>query len=440
MNYKKFFELAKARGIEASELYSAKKYSLSFELFHSEVSSYSTSETFSMSARGIYKDKFGVVRTEKVDAKTPEFLVDEIIANAKVIEKADKALLFKGSEKYHKRNLYNKDIPAISIDEKMKNLFEIEAKLKKADPRIVEIETVQYSEDAVEVNLVNSYGLNLKSKSNYYVYAASVVVKQGEEVKTGYKVLLSNDPKELNIDKFVAQVVEDATRKLGGTQCDSKKYPIVLNPKTAASFLDPYLESASAEEVQKHSSLFIGKLNQQVASKKITILEQPLLKNCFFRYFDDEGVATQNKKIVEKGILKTYLHNLETAQREGTTTTGNGYRGGSKIGVGFVNPSIKPGRKSEADLLAKIKTGVYISSVTGLHAGLNPQSGNFSLQAEGFMIRDGKLAEPLSLITVAGNLLDLFMHVRDVANNAELQLSGISAPSLLIKSLAVSGK
>jgi PmbA protein len=393
-----------------------------------------------MSARGIYNDKFGVVRTEKVDAKTPEHLVDEIISNAKVIEKADKALLFKGSDKYQKRNLYNKDIPAISIDQKMKNLFEIEAKLKKADPRIVEIEGVQYSEDAIEVNLVNSYGLNLKSKSNYYVYAASVVVKQGEEVKTGYKVLLSNDPKELDIDKFVDQVVENATSKLGGTQCDSKKYPVILNPKTAASFLDPYLESASAEEVQKHSSLFIGKLNQQVASKKVTILEQPLLKNCFFRYFDDEGVATVNKKIVEKGILKTYLHNLETAQREGTTTTGNGYRGGSKIGVGFVNPSIKPGRKSEADLLAKIKTGVYISSVAGLHAGLNPQSGNFSLQAEGFMIRDGKLAEPLSLITVAGNLLDLFMNVREVANNAELQLSGISAPSLLIKNLAISGK
>lgn len=110
------------------------------------------------------------------------------------------------------------------------------------------------------------------------------------------------------------------------------------------------------------------------------------------------------------------------------------------MGVSFVNPSIKPGRLSEADLLAKVKTGVYISSVQGLHAGLNPQSGNFSLQAEGFMIRDGKIAEPLSLITVAGNLLDLFLSVRDVANNSELQLSGITAPSLLIKSLAISGK
>ncbi|MFA7378008.1 MAG: TldD/PmbA family protein [Erysipelotrichia bacterium] len=440
MNHRKFFELAASKGITASEIYSSKKYSLSFELFHSEVSSYSTSESFSMSARGIYNDKFGVAITEKVDRFTPELLVNEIIANAKVIEKHDKALLFKGSEKYHKRNLYNKEIPAISIDQKMKNLYEIEAKLKKADPRIIEIETVSYSEDAVEVNLVNSYGLNLKSKSNYYVYAAAVVVKQGEEVKTGYKVLLSNDPKELDIDKFVKQVVEDATRKLGGTQCDSKKYPIVLNQKTAASFLEPYLESASAEEVQKHSSFFIGKLNQPVASKKVTILEQPLLKNCFFRYFDDEGVATTNKKIVEKGILKTYLYNLETAQREGKVTTGNGYRGGSKMGVSFVNPSIKPGRKSEAELLSKIKTGVYISSVAGLHSGLNPQSGNFSLQAEGFMIRDGKIAEPLSLITVAGNLLEMFMNVREVGNNPELQLSGISSPSLLIKNLAVSGK
>lgn len=440
MNYTKFFELAKAKGITASEIYSSKKYSLSFELFHSEVSSYSMSDSFSMDARGIYNNKFGVAITEKVDRNTPEHLVNEIIANAKVIEKDDNALLFKGSEKYHKRNMFNKEIEAISIDEKMKNLYEIEAKLKKYDPRVVEIETVQYSEEASEVNLVNSYGLNLKSKSNYYVYVAAVVVKEGEEVKTGFKVLLSNDPKELNIDRFVKETVEDATRKLGGTQCASKKYPIVLNQKSVASFLDPYLESASAEEIQKQSSFFIGKLNQQVASKKVTVLEQPLLKNCFFRYFDDEGVATTNKRVIDKGVLKLYFHNLETAQRAGETTTGNGYKTGSKIGVGFINPAIKPGRKSEDELIAKVKLGVYVSSVAGLHAGLNPQSGNFSLQAEGFMIRDGKIAEPLSLITVAGNLLELFNDVREVGNNPELQLSGISAPSLLIKKLAVSGK
>lgn len=440
MNVKKFFELAKSRGIEASEIYSRKKYSLSFELFHSEVSSYSMSESLSLSARGIYEGKFGVVNTEKVDRHTPNFLVDEIIANAKVIEKEDPALLFEGSDKYKKKNLFNREIEEISIDQKMKNLLEIETKLRKFDPRVIEVQTVQYSEEAVEVVLANSYGLNLKSKSNYYVYGAVVVVKEGDEVKTGYKVLLSNDPNELNIDEFVKEVVLDATRKLGGTQCDSKNYPVVLSQKAAAGLLGPYLQSASAEEVQKHSSLFIGKLNERVASSKITVLEQPLLKNPFFRYFDDEGVATVNKKIIDKGILTTYLHNLETAYKANTTTTGNGYRSGSKIGVSFVNPSIKPGRLTEEEMVAKVKDGVYLSDVAGLHAGLNPQSGNFSLQAEGFVIRDGKLAEPLSLITVAGNLLELFMDVQEVANNSELQLSGITSPSLLIKSLAISGK
>jgi PmbA protein len=440
MNIKKFFELAKEKGIEASEVYSSKKSSLSFELFHSEVSSYTASESFSLSARGIYKNKFGVVKTEKVDKKTPAFLVEEIIANAKVIEKVEPALLFKGSEKYKKKNLYNPEIEKISIDQKMKNLYEIEAKLRKFDPRVIEVQTVQYEEEAVEVNLANSYGLNLKSKSNYFVYVAVVVVKENEEVKTGYKVLLSNDPNELNIDKFVEEVVLDATRKLGGSQCESKKYPVVLNQKSAADLLRAYLQSASAEEVQKQSSLFIGKLNQKVASKKITILEEPLRKNVFFRYFDDEGVATYNKKIVDKGVLTTYLHNLETAHKANTTTTGNGYRTGSKIGVSYVNPLIKPGKVSEEEMINNIQEGVYISSIAGLHAGLNPQSGNFSLQAEGFMIREGKLAEPLSLITVAGNLLDLFMDVSEVANNLELQLSGVTSPSLLVKSLAVSGK
>lgn len=440
MNIKKFFELAKDKGIEASEVYSSKKSSLSFELFHSEVSSYAASESFSLSARGIYNGKFGVVRTEKVDRNTPHFLVEEIIANAKVIEKVEPALLFKGSEKYKKKNLYNPEIEKISIDQKMKNLYEIEAKLRQFDPRVVEIQTVQYEEEFVEVNLANSYGLNLNSKSNYFVYAAVIVVKENEEIKTGYKILLSNDPKELDIDKFVKEVVSDATRKLGSSQCESKKYPVVLNQKSAASLLSAYLESASAEEVQKHSSLFIGKLNQKVASKKVTILEEPLRQNIFFRYFDDEGVATYNKKIVDKGVLTTYLHNLETAHKSNTTTTGNGYRSGSTIGVGFVNPLIKPGKISEEEMVSGVQEGVYISEISGLHAGLNPQSGNFSLQAEGFMIRDGKLSEPLSLITVAGNLLDLFMDISEVASNSELQLSGVTAPSLLIKNLAISGK
>lgn len=440
MNAKKFFQLAKEKGIEASELTINKSYSLSFSLFHSEIDSYKVSDSASISARGIVNGKFGASSTEKDDKTTPEFLIKSIVDSARVIEKDDKAILFKGSPKYKKKNLYNEKIEQISVKEKLDNLYKMEKRLKEIDPRITEVESVEYEEASSEHVLCNSYGLNLKSKNNHYVYVAAVVAKEGDDVKSGWNVLLSSDPDEFDLEAFCQKTVKKAVSKLGGKQCKSKKYPVLFNPECTANLLDFFIESASSEEVQKQSSVFIGKLNQVVASKKVTVLESPLEKNCFFRYFDDEGVATYNKKVLEKGVLKTFFYNLETAAREGVTTTGNGYSLGSKIGVGTVNIQLKPGKKSEQEIMSKIKEGIYITTLNGLHSGMNAQSGNFSLQTEGFVIREGKLAEPVSLITVAGNLFDLFKNVKEVANNVELQLGGTSAPSMLIKKLAISGK
>ena len=111
-----------------------------------------------------------------------------------------------------------------------------------------------------------------------------------------------------------------------------------------------FISNAIADEVQKNTSLFKGKLHQLVASKKVTIEERPLDKNVFFRYFDDEGVATYNKKIVNRGVLETYLYNLATAKKDGVESTGNGYRGSGKVGTSTGNVVLKPGKKSEQEL------------------------------------------------------------------------------------------
>ena len=171
-------------------------------------------------------------------------------------------------------------------------------------------------------------------------------------------------------------------------------------------------------------------------------IENPLEKNVFFRYFDDEGVATFAKPLIEKGILKTYLYNLETARIDGVPSTGNGYKGSAKgkIGIRFNNVIVKEGKQSEEEIFSTISEGIYITEVQGLHAGMNKTSGNFSLQAAGFMIRDGKLAEPVNLITIAGNLLKVMEDIKALANNSETQLSSITCPSVYIKSIAVSGK
>ena len=103
-----------------------------------------------------------------------------------------------------------------------------------------------------------------------------------------------------------------------------------------------------------------------------------------------------------------------------------------------MNLYLKPGRLSEEELFKKIKNGVYITSITGLHAGLNPNSGDFSLQAEGYEVVDGKIAKPLGLITVGGNLVDVFKDVLAVGNNSKLLVTAITTPSIAIKNLKVS--
>ena len=440
MKYDKFFALAKEAGIEEAELYIGESYSLSFSLFHSEVDNYSSNKSMVILARGIINGKFGTATCDSWSNEHAKYLVNEIVENAKVIENEDPAFIFEGSPKYKKVNTFNSELAKISIDEKMKKLYELEAAIKAGDPRVIEVGGVEYSESAESVTIINTKGLKLAQKSNYFVYIGQAVAKEGQQVKSGYELFLDNDFSKVNISKLAKEVVENTVNQLGGEACESNTYKAVLSPDVVKSFLGAYVGNADAEEVQKHSSLFIGKLNEKVASSKITIEDKPLQRNVFSRWFDDEGVATYNKAIIKNGVLQTYLYNLTTAAKDGVQSTGNGSRGGSKMGISTFFLQLKPGKKSQEELFQEVGNGVYITDVQGLHAGLNPQSGNFSLQSTGFLIKDGKRDRGLDVITVSGNLIDIFKDVLEVGSDERVFPSGVACSSLLIKKIVVSGK
>ena len=438
MNLNKFFAQAKAEGIEVSEISFSKTASKSFSLFHKELDNYSISNQSTLKARGIYKDKLGTVRTEDITDASIPYLISTIKSTASVIEKVEEPIIFKGSKKYHKKNMFNKELSEVSVDKKLEILHRLEDLAYAYDKRITEVE-VSYSENESESLLANSYGLKLKSHNNYFYYYLSIVAKDGDEIKSDGDIFLDSDFNKFEPKAFVKKICDKVLSKFHGKSIKSKTYKAVLNPEVVSQFVNALVStSCSAENVQKKSSLFVDKLGSQILSKKVTIEERPLEKNCFFTYFDNEGVATYNKKIFDKGVLKTYLYNLETAKKDGVESTGNGYGEGSKIGVDVVNLYLKPGKLSKEDLFKKIKKGVYITSITGLHAGLNPQSGDFSLQAEGYIVEDGKVISPLSLITVGGNLVSVLKDVIAVGNDPELQLIGTTAPSIAIKNLKVS--
>ena len=438
--YDNFFALAKEAGLQEVELYISESRSLHISLFHGEVDEYKDNNGYSILARGILNGKCGAASADVWNAEKAKWLVNEIVANAKVIENDDPIFIFKGSEKYHKVNTFNKALEEVSIDQKMEKLYATEKALKGIDPRIVEIAGVEYSQSTEKVILMNSNGLNLVQRSNYYYFVAQCVAKEGEQTKSGYDFFFDNDFNKFNPEEFAKKVVKLTVDQLGGEACESNKYKAVLHPDVVTSLLKAYVGHANAEEVQKNSSLFIGKIGQKIASSKVTIEDKPLQKNAFARWFDDEGVATYNKPIIKNGVLQTYLYNLTTAAKAGVQTTGNGYGGGSKKGISSTFLSLKPGKKTQEQLFEEVGNGVFITDVSGLHAGLNPQSGNFSLQSTGFMIENGKRGKPLDLITVSGNLLEIFKDVMEVGNDVTVSPSGVSAESVLIKKIAVSGK
>ena len=437
--YDKFFALAKEAGLQEVELYISESHSLNISMFHGEVDEYKDNNGYSILARGILNGKCGSATADVWNKDKAAWLVKEMVANAKVIENDDPIFIFKGSEKYHKVNTFNKDLENVSIDLIMKGLVDVEKECRSLDPRIIEVAGTEYNQVSSKTTLINSNGLNLVQKNNFFYYVVQCVAREGEQTKSGYDFFFDNDFSKFDAKKFAKKVVEQTVAQLGGEACASNKYKAILHPDVVTSLIKAYVGHANAEEVQKKSSLFIGKIGQKIASKKVTIEDRPLQKNPFARWFDDEGVATYNKAIIKNGVLQTYLYNLTTAAKDGVQTTGNGYGGGKK-GVEPAFLYLKPGKKSLDELFAEVGNGVFITEVSGLHAGLNPQSGNFSLQSTGFMIENGKKGKPLDLITVSGNLLEIFQDVIDVGNDTYVSPSGVSAQSLLIKKIAVSGK
>lgn len=439
MNLQKFFEMAKEAGIEQSQLYVSNSRSFRIQLFHHEVDTYTIAENHTITATGIYQGKFATASAQIADEKTFQFLIESMIESAKFTEKPAEVDLFPGSEKYRKGIVFNKRLGLIPAAEKLAMLHRFEDAIYAADPRVCDADNVVYSEGSSESILINSFGLKLHSKRNYYCFVAGAVLKQGEETKTFYDVFYDNDFSKFNPEALAESIVRRAASKFGGAPCPAKKYPTVIHRDIMSSLLGVLLSACSADEVQRKSSFLIDKIGQKIASSKLTVVEDPYKRTMRFYYFDDEGVAATKKTIIKNGVLELYLHNRQTAKKAGTVSTGNAVLSGSRMKVGADNVFVKPGKKSFDEMIAGIEDGVYITEVAGLGTGLNSNSGDFSCQAEGYRIRNGKIAEPLNLITLSGNILKMFKDLVCFDNNLRMDSDGVSIADAFIRKMSIGG-
>lgn len=439
MNFVKYFEYAKKIGFSDVEFKVQTSNKLSISVFQKKVENYSVSENETIYIRGIFNGK--MVSGSSENANNVCKILDEMAVNATLIDEEKEQEIFAGSEKYKTFKTSSDKLAKVSVADKIALCLDVEAKAYDYDYRIAPGVEVEYQEVESAMKIVNSKGLKLSYKVNYGFVVLSVVAKSDNDTRTGFKFKILQDLDSLNVDQLVKDACDDAINALNGSQCESKKYKVLLAPNVFASFANVLLSSVSGDAVNRGKSLLKDKLNQQVASSKLTIVENPHSKEhpYFYRAFDDEGVATMKKAIVEKGVLKTFLYNIEEAKQAKVKSTGNGY-GGSVIGVSTSFVEVKPGKKSKEQLCEKIKDGIQITSVQGLHAGMNPLSGDFSLQASGYRIENGKITTPVNLITIAGNIFKMFNDIVDLGNDEYVTPGGMSSVSVYIKSLAISGK
>lgn len=442
----KLFAEGKKQGMKDMEAYYGGGSSLNLKVFEKELDGYSLSESEGLSFRGVYNGKMGYSYTEKVDETSIELLVRGAIENAQIIDSDDEEYIFEGSDEYREVQTYNQALEDVQETEKIHFVKELEEECFKLDKRIASVESCIYGDGYGETIMSNTKGLYLHNKSNVTYTYAVVVAKDGDDVKTGFAYRAGNDFYKLNAKEIAKEAVNEALSQLGAASVKSGDYQIIIRNNAAADLLEAFTGIFSAENVQKDLSLLKGKIGEKIGSDKFTLVDDPFMEGGLSsRSFDGEGVACKYKRVVEKGVLKTYLHNLKTSKKDGVETTGNAGKGSYKspIDITPTNFYIEKGNKTFDEIVSSTDKGILITELQGLHAGLNTVSGDFSLAALGYEIEGGKIKRPVEQITVAGNYFELLKNIEEVGDDLKFGLPGeayIGSPSLKIKKLAVSGE
>lgn len=439
----KLFQEAKNNGFNEYEVYYVDRESLSINAYNEEVEKYNLTTSYGLSFRGKINDKIGYSYTEILDDDAINMLVKNAKESALVIENEDIQFIYEGDKEYAEVNTYYKALENLPADKLIDLALSMEKEAKTLDNRVTSFGGCGIGYSKARYGIINSKGLNLENKSNLLSAYVVPIIKNGEDMHDGMGYVTANSIEDVDPKKLAQDGINEAISRIGGKSVSYGKYKAVINNEAMVSILSTFAGVFSGDAVQKGLSLLKGKEGEIIASKQVTLLDDPHLENGLASVpFDDEGVATKKKDIIHEGKLMTLLHNLKTANKGNTKSTGNGFKNSyaSPVGVSPTNLYIQKGEKSFEELLKDVGEGLLITEFAGLHSGANSITGDFSLAAKGFYIKDGKKDYPVEQITVAGNFFDLLKNIEVVGSDLKFPMSSIGSPSVKITELSIAGK
>ncbi len=318
------------------------------------------------------------------------------------------------------------------------------AQLKDAEEAAMAVKGVTNSEGAEggassgDVTLVSSNGFNGHYRRTGYSLSMSALAGDGTNMERDYdyatRVASADMPSGASIGK---EAGERVVKKLGSRKMTTGKMPVVFEPRISGGLIGQLAGAISGSAIARGTSFLKDKMGQGIFPANITIVDDPFReKGLRSRPFDAEGLLPKKMNIIDKGVLTTWLLDQRSARQLKLQSTGHASRGpGGPPSPSASNFYMEPGTASAADLIKDIKQGFYVTELMGM--GVNGVTGDYSQAASGFWIENGEILFPVSEMTIAGNLKDMFMNLTP-ANDLGFRF-GIDAPTLRIEGMMVAG-
>jgi PmbA protein len=433
-----------ARPGEQVEAYVVRSHETEVKVFAGEVESLSVSEAAGIGIRVIADRRQGIAYAGSLDA--------DVIA-ATLVDARDNASYGAPDTGYGLAtpadvdrepvalDLWRDDVLSTPTDAKVALAVEADRAVLATDARVRGVESTDYGDAALEMAMAASTGVTASVRRTSAGISSSAMAGDRDETQTGYGFDAARAFGALRVDHVATMAAERATRLLGARQPTTRRLPVILDPLVAASVLSLIGSALNGEAVLRGRSMFADRIGEAIAAPAVTIVDDPTNPEAFGAVgVDGEGVPTRRVPLVEGGVLVGFLQNLYTARRSGTCTTGSAVRGyASTPGVGARALHLQPGPNAPEAILASVPEALYVQSVSGLHSGTNPVSGDFSVGAEGLLVRDGRFAEPVREITVASTLPRMLLDVLEVGSDLTWLPGGTAGVTLLVDGMTMAG-
>lgn len=328
---------------------------------------------------------------------------------------------------------------SLSVEEKIRLAREAEEKALGFDPRITNSEGSEFSNQFNRHIYANSAGFSGEYEGSAFSLSAAPVAKSNGTMQRDFWYSSQRKFSRLESPQAVGQkAAERVLRRLGARKIKTREVPVIFDPETAGSLMRHLSRGLSGDSLYKGASFLMGKVGSQIASNLVTVVDDGTIPAALgSKPFDGEGLPVKEKRVVEKGVLQSYLLDTYSGKKLGYPSTGNASRSvGEPPGVAPTNFYLSPGNHSPEEIIGSVEEGIYVTELIGF--GVNLVSGDYSRGAAGLWIERGQLAYPVEELTIAGNLKEMLLNIEMVGNDLDMRYR-VSSPTVKISRLTVAG-